>query len=294
MKKPSGSKRKRSRIADPQSKRDKRGIPIDMVGVRGLRYPIKVMDKEKGFQETVGTFNIFVNLPHRFKGTHMSRFVEVLNKYHGSINVQKIPEILDAIKTSLEAKEAHIEVSFPYFIKKVAPVSREESFMEYKCKIHGISKSKPQMGLTVSVPVTTLCPCSKEISKFGAHNQRGMVTLKVKFRKMVWIEDLVKIVENSASCEIYPLLKRKDEKYVTEKAYKRPRFVEDVVREIASRMERMEEITYYCIDSENLESIHSHNVYAKVERNKPKKEGRKKEKAEKSRVNDGRQKRNRG
>ena len=259
---------KRSKIADPQSNRDKRGIDIDMVGVRGICYPITVMDKKNGLQNTVGTFNLFVNLPHQFKGTHMSRFVEILNKYHGSINIQKIPEILASMKKNLNARQAHLEVSFPYFIRKVAPVSKAESFMEYDCTIHGMSKSKPKMKLTVSVPITTLCPCSKEISEEGAHNQRGMVNLSVQFEGMVWIEDLVEMIESSASCEIYPLLKREDEKYVTEKAYSRPMFVEDIVRNIARKLEKMPNILWYCLDSENWESIHNHNVYARVERAK--------------------------
>jgi GTP cyclohydrolase I len=255
-------------IADPQSRRDGRGISIDMVGVRGLRYPITVMDKERGFQHTVGTFKLFVNLPHRFKGTHMSRFLELLNKYHGSINIQRIPRILYAMKKNLNAQEAHLEVSFPYFIKKTAPVSKAESFMEYRCTLHGVSKSKPVMTLTVQVPITTLCPCSRDISKYGAHNQRSIVTLSVRFREMVWIEDLVRLVEDSASCEIYPLLKREDEKYVTERAYDRPMFVEDVIRSVASKVEKDPNILSYVVDSENFESIHSHNVYARVEHDK--------------------------
>jgi len=259
---------KKKKIADPQSLKDKRGISIDMVGVRGLRYPITVMDKLKGFQHTVGTFNLFVNLPHRFKGTHMSRFIEILNKYHGSINIQKIPGILSSMKKNLNAREAHLEVSFPYFIRKIAPVSKAESFMEYNCTLHGVSKSRPVMTLTVNVPVTTLCPCSKDISEKGAHNQRSIVSLGVRFKDMVWIEDLVKMVEESASCEIYPLLKREDEKYVTERAYERPMFVEDIVRSIASELDSDPNIVWYCVDSENWESIHSHNVYARIERKK--------------------------
>jgi GTP cyclohydrolase I len=242
-----------------------------MVGVRGLRYPITVLDKARGRQNTVGTFNLYVNLPHRFKGTHMSRFIQILNHYHGSINIMKIPEILASMKKNLNAREAHIEVSFPYFIRKVAPVTKAESFMGYDCTIHGVTnKSRPREILTVQVPVTTLCPCSKEISEKGAHNQRSIVTLGVQFKDMVWIEDLVQIIEESASCEIYPLLKREDEKYVTEKAYSRPMFVEDIIRTIAASMDRDPNILWYCVDSENWESIHSHNVYARVERSKGK------------------------
>jgi GTP cyclohydrolase I len=265
---PRSPDKRHSSIADPQSKLDRRGISIDMVGVRGLRYPITVLDKARGYQNTVGTFNLYVNLPHRFKGTHMSRFIQILNQYHGSINIMKIPEILASMKDNLHAREAHIEVSFPYFIQKVAPVTKAESFMGYNCTIHGVSKSKAREILTVEVPVTTLCPCSKEISEKGAHNQRSIVTISVRFTEMVWIEDLVRIIEESASCEIYPLLKREDEKYVTEKAYGRPMFVEDIIRTIAARMDRDPNILWYCVDSENWESIHSHNVYARVERAK--------------------------
>jgi GTP cyclohydrolase I len=254
------------RIVDPQSRLDARGIPIDMVGVRGLRYPITVMDRARGVQHTVGTFQLFVNLPHRFKGTHMSRFIEILNRYHGSISMQKIPQILAAMKKKLNAREAHIEVSFPYFIRKFAPISKAESFMEYSCTLHGVSKSKRVLNLTVAVPVTTLCPCSRDISRRGAHNQRSIVTVTVEFAAMVWIEDLVALVEDCASCEIFPLLKRDDEKYVTEKAYDRPMFVEDVIRSIAARLDRDPNILRYAVDSENWESIHSHNVYARVER----------------------------
>jgi len=261
-------RRKIKEIPDPQRRRDYRGISIDIVGVKGLRYPITVLDRERGQQNTVGTFNLYVNLPHRFKGTHMSRFIEILNKYHGSISIMKITEILDSMKKYLQAKEAHIEVSFPYFIRKVAPVSKAESFMCYRCIIHGISKSKPKEILTVEVPVTTLCPCSKEISENGAHNQRSLVTVSVQFKKMVWIEDIVKLVEESASCEIYPLLKREDEKYVTEKAYSKPMFVEDVIRTIARKLQADPKITWYRVDSENFESIHSHNVYACLEKSK--------------------------
>ncbi len=250
---------------DIQSQRDHRRIEINKVGVKNIRYPITVLDKAKGVQHTVANVNMFVDLPHRFKGTHMSRFVEILNKYKGDIAIKTFSKILSEVKTKLKAKTAHLEVEFPYFIEKEAPVTKSKSLMEYICRFCGSSNDKEDFYITITVPITTVCPCSKEISEFGAHNQRSIVTVKLRFRKFVWIEDIVRVVEDCASCDLYSILKRPDEKFVTEKAYEKPMFVEDVVREIAKRLKRDKNITWFTVESENFESIHNHSAYAFVE-----------------------------
>lgn len=257
-----------SELADVQGMPDTRNIPIDKVGVRGIEYPVTVLDRSEGTQQTVASINMYVNLPRQFKGTHMSRFVEVLNRYRGQMNIQSFPKILKAIRRDLQAEEAHLDVTFPYFMKKKAPVSGAESLMEYRCTIHGKVDGEVNMGVKVVVPVTTLCPCSKEISSSGAHNQRGIVHLSVRFRTFIWIEDLIELVESSASCDIFALLKREDEKFVTEKAYRNPMFAEDVVRSIAEKLLHDENITWFSVDFENIESIHNHNAYAHIERDK--------------------------
>ncbi len=210
---------------------------------------------------------MYVNLPHHFKGTHMSRFVEVLNDFRGQINIKTFQTILDKMRQKLRAQSAHMEIEFPYFIKKMAPVSGAKSMMEYRCLFAGEnSADKTDFLVGVVVPVTTLCPCSKEISAFGAHNQRSIVTVKVRFKKFFWIEDLIKIVEDSASGEVYSLLKRVDEKFVTEKAYKNPKFVEDLVRSVAVKLNADANFPWYSIEAENFESIHNHSAYAYVEK----------------------------
>jgi GTP cyclohydrolase I len=253
-------------LKDVQSQPDLRNIPIDRVGVKNLRYPITVLDRANRKQRTVASINMYVNLPHRFRGTHMSRFVEVLNENKREIHIDTMGEILKAIKTKLNAEQAHMEVSFPYFIEKSSPVSKTRSLMEYGCSYAGSLSDKVDFILGVEVPVTTLCPCSREISDRGAHNQRSLVRIQVRSKGFVWIEELVDIAESSASCPIFPLLKRSDEKYVTERSFDNPRFVEDVVREAALRLNADGRITWYRIESENLESIHNHNAYAAVEK----------------------------
>jgi len=255
-------------MIDIQNARDTRNINIDKVGVKDIRYPITVMSKTDGIQHTVGSFNMYVNLPREFKGTHMSRFIEIINEYHGEIDVRKFKILLETMQDRLQAQSAHLEVSFPYFIKKHAPVTHTSGLMEYGCRVVG-SLYKQQdydLVLEVNVPITTVCPCSKEISDCGAHNQRGMVRLRVRFDKFVWIEDLIRLVESSASCEVYSVLKRPDEKYVTEKAYNNPRFVEDVVRDVASELKNDENIQWFTVELENFESIHNHSAYAFIER----------------------------
>ena len=254
-------------MIDVQSQKDHRHINIRKVGVKGIKYPITVLDRDKGTQPVNATINMYVNLPHRFKGTHMSRFVEILNEFRGQINIRTFHRILERSREKLHAESAHMEIEFPYFIEKSAPVSRAKSLMEYRCTFSGENSSdKTDFLVGVVVPVTTVCPCSKEISVAGAHNQRGMVTVKVRFRKFFWIEDVIRLIEDSASGEVYSLLKRIDEKYVTEKAYENPLFVEDVVRNVAERLNRIDNFTWYSVEAENQESIHNHSAYAYVEK----------------------------
>jgi GTP cyclohydrolase I len=253
---------------DIQSQRDHRKIEINKVGVKNIRYPITVLDKARGVQHTVANVNMYVDLPHQFKGTHMSRFIEILNKFKGDISIKTFSSILWEMKQRLKAKSAHLEVEFPYFIEKEAPVTRAKSLMEYICRFSGSSNrvEKDDFFLGIVVPITTVCPCSKEISQFGAHNQRSIVTVRLRFRKFLWIEDIVQLIEDCASCDLYSILKRPDEKFVTEKAYENPMFVEDVVREIAKRLKEDSNIIWFTVESENFESIHNHSAYAFVEK----------------------------
>ena len=255
-------------MEDIQNHKDDRNIDIDQVGVKGIRYPITVLDKDHGEQQTIAKINMYVNLPRHYKGTHMSRFVEILNEHSRRISLQSFPEIMEEMKKRLNAESAHMEITFPYFIKKEAPVTRSEGLMEYQCTIRGALNAGKDLALMIRVPVCTLCPCSKEISDFGAHNQRGEVRLQVRFKKFVWIEDLIRLVEESASAEVFSVLKREDEKYVTEHAYQNPMFVEDIVRDIAQKLNRDPNITWFAVESENFESIHNHNAYAYVEKHK--------------------------
>jgi GTP cyclohydrolase IB len=252
---------------DVQNQVDHRKIEINKVGVKNIRYPITVLDKAKGVQHTVASVNMFVDLPHRFKGTHMSRFVEILNKYKGNIAFRNLSNILLEMKQKLKAKTAHLEVEFSYFIEKEAPVTKAKSLMEYICRFRGASNHTDDFSVAIVVPINTVCPCSKEISEFGAHNQRSLVTVNLRFKKFIWIEDIIQLVESCASCDLYSILKRPDEKFVTEKAYENPMFVEDVVREVAKRLNKDPNITWFTVESENFESIHNHSAYAYVERN---------------------------
>ena len=253
---------------DIQNQRDHRKIEINKVGVKNIRYPITVLDKAKGVQHTVANVNMYVDLPHQFKGTHMSRFIEILNKFKGDISIKNYSNILSEMKRKLKAKSAHLEVEFPYFIEKEAPITRARSLMEYVCRFCGTSDqmAKDDFYVGIVVPITTVCPCSKEISQYGAHNQRSVVTVHLRFKKFIWIEDIILLIEECASCDLYSILKRPDEKFVTEKAYKNPMFVEDVVREIAKRLKGDANITWFTVESENFESIHNHSAYAFVEK----------------------------
>ncbi len=256
-----------TKLDDKQSERDTRELRIDKVGVRGLKFPVQVRDKKHTVQNTVATVGMFVDLPKEFKGTHMSRFVEVLNAHGNVIHVENISEILMSLQKKLHAATSHLEIEFPYFMTKVSPVSRQESLMDYVARFDAAACG-PEIDfvLTVKANVTTLCPCSKAISKYGAHNQRGEVTVAIRSNKSVWIEDLIKMIEGSASSELYALLKRQDEKAVTERAYENPVFVEDLVRNVALRLNADKRVSWYKVEAENFESIHNHNAYACIEK----------------------------
>jgi GTP cyclohydrolase IB len=255
-------------VEDVQGHADTRRIPINRVGIKDIAHPVKVKDRSEGEQHTIATFNMYVNLPHNFKGTHMSRFVEIL---HGEreTSVESFRAMLEKMTERLEADAGHIEMSFPFFVMKKAPVSGVQSLMDYKASLIGEQKNgKTETWVRVVVPVTSLCPCSKKISEYGAHNQRSHVTIKAKLRQHLWIEELIDIAEDEASCELYGILKRPDEKYVTERAYDNPKFVEDLVRDVAKRLNDEERIGAYVVEAENFESIHNHSAYALIERDK--------------------------
>jgi len=256
-------------IADVQSSIDSRHIAIDKVGIKDIRHPVRVKDRSQGEQHTVALFNMYVELPHNFKGTHMSRFVEILNNYETEISVESFQDMLAEMAHRLEADAGHIEMTFPYFVMKTAPISGVRSLMDYHVSFLGEIRNGQSVTTTrVVVPVTSLCPCSKEISDRGAHNQRSHVTVSVRTNQFVWVEDIIDLVEKQASCELYGLLKRPDEKYVTERAYDNPRFVEDMVREVASVLNADDRIDAYTVESENFESIHNHSAYALITKNK--------------------------
>jgi GTP cyclohydrolase IB len=255
-------------VEDVQARADTRQLPINRVGIKDISHPVRVKDRSAGEQHTIASFNMYVSLPHNFKGTHMSRFVEIL---HGEreISVESFAKMLATMTQRLEADVGHIEMSFPFFVMKKAPVSGVESLMDYRATLIGEHRrGHTEMWVRVSVPVTSLCPCSKKIAEYGAHNQRSHVTITARLRRHMWIEELIEIAESEASCELYGILKRTDEKYVTERAYDNPKFVEDVVRDVATRLNRDERVAAYVVESENFESIHNHSAYALIEHDK--------------------------
>ena len=254
-------------MIDIQNQPDYRNIPIDKVGIKGLKYPVTVLDKTAGLQSTVAEINMYVDLPHQCKGTHMSRFIKILHLFRTQVSLESINNILDDMKKKLNAESAHIEITFPYFIEKESPETGSKGLMDYTCSITGSSgkNNHTDIVLKVAVPVTSVCPCSKEISKYGAHNQRGEVLVSSRFKKLIWIEDIVGLVENQASCDIFSVLKREDEKFVTEKAYENPKFVEDIARDVAKILMEDDNITWFSVSAENFESIHNHSAYAYIE-----------------------------
>ena len=256
-------------IEDVQGHPDTRRIRIDKVGIKDIRHPVRIADRDGGEQHTVATFNLYVDLPHNFKGTHMSRFVEILNRHEREISVQSFREMLTEVTERLEAEVGHVEMRFPYFMTKAAPISKVKSVLDYEVSFLGERKDgETCVWVKVVVPVTSLCPCSKQISDYGAHNQRSHITALVRTKCFVWIEELIEIIEAEASSELYGLLKRPDEKYVTERAYDNPKFVEDMVRDVAMRFNDDDRIRAYVVESENFESIHNHSAYALIESDK--------------------------
>jgi GTP cyclohydrolase I len=255
-------------LRDTQNERDDRNLPINRVGVKSLRFPVEVREKNGEAQRTIATVALAVDLPHHYKGTHMSRFVEVLNSHGKCLDVRSMAALPRELLERLDARRAHVEFEFPFFRSKAAPVTGKEGMMDYEVRfsVEAEKDGAIDFVLTVMVPVTTLCPCSKAISARGAHNQRGLVTYSIRFSDPVWIEDAVELVERSASSELYSLLKRPDEKEVTERAYDHPVFVEDLVRNVASRSDAHATITWYRVEAENFESIHNHNAYAVIEK----------------------------
>jgi len=258
-------------MIDMQKQRDYRNIPIDKVGIKELRYPVKVLDKRNGMQSTVARINMYVDLPHQAKGTHMSRFVQMLHTFRSQVSLESITHILEDMKKTLEAQSSHIEMTFPYFVENHSPVTGSRGLMDYTCSIMGTSGAKgseksSDLMVKVGVPITSVCPCSKEISDFGAHNQRGEVLVSTRFKKFIWIEDIIELVENAASCDVFSVLKREDEKHVTEHAYQNPKFVEDVVRDVSKVLMEDDNITWFSVSAENFESIHNHSAYAYIER----------------------------
>ena len=253
-------------MKDIQNQRDYRNIPIDKVGIKNLRYPITVLDRRNGYQHTVASINMYVDLPHKYKGTHMSRFVELLHLFRPEVSLKRISVVLEKMKKHLNAASAVIEVTFPYFIEKKAPVSESPGLLDYTCRIVGSSDPEGKVDLIseVIVPISSVCPCSKEISEIGAHNQRGEVRLSTRFKKFIWMEDMIELVEACASCEVYSVLKRVDEKCVTERGFSNPKFVEDIVRDIAKKIKGDSNITWFSVSAENFESIHNHSAYAHI------------------------------
>ena len=256
-------------IEDVQGRADPRHLAINKVGICDIRHPVSIEQRVGGHQSTVATFGMYVNLPHHFKGTHMSRFVQILNAHEHQITVESFRAMLGEMTERLEADNGHIEMSFPYFIDKYAPVTQEKGVMDYNVTFIGDQRGeRTDLYVEVKVPVTTLCPCSKDISDYGAHNQRSLITIRVRATDFFWLEELVDIAESQASSELYGILKRVDEKAVTERAYENPKFVEDVVRDIAQCLNDDPRFRYYVVESENFESIHNHSAYAMIEQDK--------------------------
>jgi GTP cyclohydrolase I len=250
-------------MIDVQNLEDKRNVPLTKVGVKDLEYPIQVLDKVKKVQHTTARVDLFANLPRHFKGTHMSRFIEIFHTYRNDLSMPRFLEMLGNIRSSLDAEASFGSVSFPYFLEKSAPVSLLGGMMSYQCCYQGrVEAGKHHFTVSVAVPITTVCPCSKAISDRGAHNQRGIVRLELELGPFFWLEDIIDIVEKSASAPVYSLLKREDEKYITEHAYDNPKFVEDVVRDVYITIRDLNLFPGFSVEAENFESIHNHNAYA--------------------------------
>jgi len=256
-------------VPDIRSRSDGRQIPIDKVGVRGLSYPIVLLDKAHRKQHTVARISMYVSLPHDFRGTYMGRFIEILNRHHREVDIHKLGRILRDVKHSLEAESAHLEMDFPYFIEKRAPVSGAPGLMDYRCSIRADLAEHFRLRLGAAVPVTTLCPCSKEMVEHGGHNQRAEIRVTAEPSGFLWLEDLIALVEDCGSSQVYSLLTREDERHVTSHAYDNPAFVEDVVRNVAARLEGCPEVAAFEVAVESYESIHHHDAYAFISHLRP-------------------------
>ena len=254
-------------MEDVQKQKDVRNIPINKVGVKDIEYPIILDDRDQGKQNSIAKVNMCVDLPHHYRGTHMSRFVEILHHYHKESIIENLEDLLIEMQRNLNSEKAYIEFKFPYFIQKSAPKTGYKSLLSYQCGFNAMLDDDFKMLLSVKVPVILLCPCSKEISEHNAHNQRAYVEVEVNYMELVWIEELVDMVESSASEEIYTLLKRPDEKFITESAYDNPKFVEDVVREVAQKLKQNKKIKDFRVQASSDESIHNHVAYAMVKSN---------------------------
>lgn len=250
-------------MKDVQSQKDQRNVYLNQVGINKLRHPLIVKDKRLESQKTVAEFDISVSLAMEDRGTHMSRFVEIVNEIE-YINLGQLESLLTKLRDKLHAEAAYISISFPYFIEKLSPVTKSKGLIDVDCEMVGKvdHKNNFEFTLSVTVPVQTLCPCSKEISESGAHNQRAYTTVSINTKRLIWIEDIVNLIEKCASTPLYPVLKRPDEKYVTEFAYNNPKFVEDLTRDCVVALREIEGIDYYEVYTESEESIHNHNAYA--------------------------------
>jgi GTP cyclohydrolase IB len=259
-------------LADVQAARDDRNLRVDEVGITGIRYPVAVADREHGKQDTIARVSMSVDLPPGVKGAHLSRFVEVLHEYAGALTPQTIPAVLAALQARLEAGSARLELSFPYFLHRAAPVTGAAALMEYRGWLAGErTATGTRVALGVGVPVTSVCPCSKAISDYGAHNQRTTITIWVRPRDeegqpcAVWAEDLIGVAEAAASSPVFPLLKRPDERHVTMHAYDHPVFVEDMVRDAAQALRADPRIAWFSVEATSEESIHNHGAFARIQ-----------------------------
>lgn len=240
-------------------------MKLKSVGIENISYPVKIRRKAGGHQDTVATIDMQVNVPKSYRESCVTTFITILNKYQDDLSVTIFPDLIKELKFELNAASAKMEMTFPYFIEKTAPVSGTTSLMEYRCRFSCRLGQDEDLILSIWVPVTTLCPCSKEISAYGAHNQRAEVNLNIRYRKFIWVEDLINMVESTASCEVFALLKRPDEKFVTEQAYQNPMFVEDVVRLVAEKALSNSDISWFSAGVESFESIHKHSAYAYID-----------------------------
>ena len=258
---------KNTLLPDTQNTKDIRNIVINQVGIKDILHPISFINRDNESHPTVANFTMTVRLPENVKGTHMSRFIEILNDNECSFSIDNFMDLVQTVADKLESNDAQIIVDFPFFRNKKAPSSGVESLLDYKATLTGgLNAGKPDLTLKVVVPVTSLCPCSKSISKYGAHNQRSHITIEAKASEgeTIYLEDLIDLAEQKASSELYAILKRDDEKVVTERAYENPAFVEDIVRDIAVELNADMKVNYYCLESENFESIHNHSAYALI------------------------------